>query len=157
MKALSATLASLLCSLPLIATAQQASQITIVSDPSRWYTETDQGFAPSAEALIEYPDITTLPGPIPEHWNVTRLDPSTQARVIWTQNGWAVVTWGSSRILPNWHEYRTPFAEMARGKSFYTRQDLPIGHAMEAEFHMADLNGDGKISPREHRGHFGHR
>jgi hypothetical protein len=136
------------------AMAQQASQITIVSDPSSWYVETNQGYAPSAEALIAHPDITTLPGPIPEHWSVTRLDPWTQARVIWTQNGWVVATWSSSRILPNWHEYRTPFHEMSRGKSFYTRKDLPMGHAMLAEFHLADRNGDNRISPREHQSYF---
>lgn len=137
------------------ANAQSASQITIVSEPSMWYTETPMGFAPSAEAIISNPDITTLPGPIPEHWNVTRLDPWTYAKVIRTHNGASVVTWGSSRILPNWHEYRTPFYDMARGKNYYTKQDLPAGHALLSEFHFADTNRDGKITKQEHRAFFG--
>lgn len=135
--------------------AQQASQISIVSDPSYWYTDTGAGYAPSQESLIDYPEITTLPGPIPEHWRVTRLDPWTRARVVDTSSGTAVVSWGSSRILPNWHEYRTPFREMARGKNYYTREDLPLGHALLSEFHLADRNRDGLITRQEHTRFFG--
>ena len=123
-------------------------------EPSTWYVATPDGIAPSPEALIVYPELTTLPGPIPEHWNVTRLDPWTRAKVMWLNGGVRVVTWGSSRMLPNWHEYKTPFHEMSNGKRHYTREDLPLGHAMHAEFHMADRNGDGQISRYEHEDFF---
>lgn len=145
----------ILASAPLAANAQTATQVTIVSDPSVWYVSTPEGIAPSPEALIVYPELTTLPGPIPQHWNVTRLDPWTRARVIWLNGGASVVTWGTSRVLPNWHEYHTPFREMSNGKSYYTRHDLPMRHAMHAEFHMADRNDDGRITPNEHLEFFG--
>lgn len=131
------------------------SSITIVSDPSDWYVDTPAGPAPSPEALIQYPELTSIPGPIPEHWRVTRLDPWTEARVLWLNGSPSVVTWGTNRVLPNWHEYRTPFLEMSRGKAHYTRNDLPRGHAMHAEFHMADRNRDGRISRSEHTQFFG--
>ena len=142
--------------LPAAAMAQTIpSSITIVSDPETWYVDTASGPAPAPEAFITYPELTTIPGPIPEHWHVTRLDPWTEARVMWLSDGPAVVTWGTNRVLPNWHEYRTPFREMSRGKSYYTREDLPKGHALLAEFHLADRNHDGKITPAEHAAFFG--
>lgn len=109
------------------ATGAQAQQtqrdrsITIVSDPATWYADErparglayvsnarcadvqsyviDERAAPPPEAFSEQPYITSLPGPIPENWHVTRLDPWTRARVMWLNGAWAVVTWGSSRAM----------------------------------------------------------
>ena len=141
-----------------VAMAQSQEQITIVSDPSTWYPHErswDQDdirwqAAPPPEAFIRHPDITTIPGPIPMHWNVTRLDPMTQARVLWTHEGWKVVTWGNNRVLPNLRDYRQPFSQLANGKSYYTRQDLPRDHAYFAEFNLIDRDHNGRISAQEH-------
>lgn len=94
------------------AMAQHASQISIVSDRSTWYQDDvssqyrHSAPSPTAEQLIRHPELTTLHGPIPEHWRVTRLDPWTHARVLVLDGRVAVVTWGTSRLLPEKSPHR---------------------------------------------------
>lgn len=139
--------------------AQEQSQITIVSDPSTWYPqertwdEHDIRWqnAPPPELFIEHPEITSIPGPIPMHWNVTRLDPWTEAKVVTTHEGWKVVTWGNNRVLPNLRYYHQSFGVLSKGKSYYIPQDLPHDHAYIPEFKLIDTNHDGRVSQVEHQ------
>lgn len=59
------------------------------------------------------------------------------------------IVWGQAN-LPNLSDYRQPFEAMDVNEDGLVYPDeLPDGHALRAEWHLADRNGDGVLTPQE--------
>lgn len=79
-----------------------------------------------------------------------KVPTQAQSTMIQSQGAPVTVNWGQPSTLPNASDYQVKIADLDRnGDNSISRSEVPVTHALNAEFKLVDRNRDGRITAQE--------